>query len=561
MEKCIPVKLTSYRLVSQELLKTLEQAKVHFESFTEDKQSHGQLAAFVDLIEQTVGCLKILKLQGVNVLAAEILQLANHIHQTSAEQRDTCFAAISCALIELEQYLDYLNQKETEFPSLLLGTINKLRSAGKRQALPEHYFYSQNSEFIEAITNSLDQPVDTAYASIPPDRLRRLRQMYQIGLADYIRETNVKASLGMMTRSLSRTMEQQIPSSYSLIFRFAAAALEAMSDSTIEPTKQRKQLFAAVDQQFRNLTDNPDQAPKTEHSYNLVRGFGYLFLISGCKSASIIALVEQYSIKPLFFTERDIIIEQQFFGSPDASANRSFMRALSTKLTSLKDNIELAFKTSELQQSVDFSNLIEPIKEICSIFEMAKMTDSAQIMNEVATRIEEWDIQNTVISEEEFSEIADQLTLIENQALQPAQSKSKGSGAAIVKLGILQEAQQHVIDETKGGLALTKHSIDAYLSSGGDSMNLVNLTTLMTTVRGGTQFLGLKEVTEILKICQNFIQTNLVESHESLTSESLETLADVIISVEYYLENMDMNLNSNRKILALAEDGVKELAA
>ena len=92
-------------------------------------------------------------------------------------------------------------------------------------------------------------------------------------------------------------------------------------------------------------------------------------------------------------------------------------------------------------------------------------------------------------------------------------------------------------------------------------MNLVNLTTLMTTVRGGTQFLGLKEVTEILKICQNFIQTNLVESHESLTSESLETLADVIISVEYYLENMDMNLNSNRKILALAEDGVKELAA
>ena len=63
MDKCIQVKLTSYRLVSQELHRTLEQSKVHFESFTEDAESHGQLNAFTDLIEQINGCLRILRLR------------------------------------------------------------------------------------------------------------------------------------------------------------------------------------------------------------------------------------------------------------------------------------------------------------------------------------------------------------------------------------------------------------------------------------------------------------------------------------------------------------------
>ncbi|MDF1644337.1 MAG: hypothetical protein P1U80_09155 [Pseudomonadales bacterium] len=561
MDKCIQVKLTSYRLVSQELHRTLEQSKVHFESFTEDAESHGQLNAFTDLIEQINGCLRILRLRGVDTLAGEILQLALDFHRVAVDSREQRFTVISSGLIELEQYLEYIDRTESEFPALLLETINRLRKENSKEALPEHYFYNQNQEFVDTVSAQLQALVASPDTIVPPERLRRLRQMYQIGLADYIRETNTSSSLSMMARSLNRTIDQGIPNNYALIFGFAAAAVSAVSESKIEPTRERKQLFAAIDKQFRNLVDNPQQMPKIEHCENLIRGFSYVFLVSGCTAAVIRSLVEKFSIKPLFFTDQDIRREREFLSSPDASASRSLMRAVSTELAAVKDNIELAFKTSELHGTVDFSSLIEPIKELSHIFEMAEMAESVKIMQQILVRIEEWDIQKCILSEDEFSEIADQLTLIENQTFQINKSVTSSPGTASVQLEILQEAQQHVVSETKDGLALTKRGIDSYLDSGGDAMHLLNITALMESVRGGTLFLGLKEVTEILRICQGYIQSNLIESRDPIQSESLETLADVIISVEYYLENMDLNLNSNKKILTLAEDGIKELAA
>lgn len=561
MDKCIQVKLTSYRLVGQELHRTLEQSKVHFESFTEDAESHGQLNAFTDLIEQVNGCLRILRLRGVDKLTGEILQLALDFHQVAVDNRAQRFSVISSGLIELEQYLEYIDRTESEFPALLLETINRLRIENSKQPLPEHYFYNQNTEFVAAVSAQLQKPAATPDNIAPPERLRRLRQMYQIGLADYIRETNTNSSLSMMARSLNRTIDQGISSSYALIFGFAAAAVNAVSESQIEPTRERKQLFSAIDKQFRNLIDNPQQTPKMEHCENLIRGFSYVFLISGCTATVIRSLVDKFSIKPLFFTDEDIRLEREILSSPDASASRSLIRAISTELTAVKDNIELAFKTSELHGAVNFASLIEPIKELCHIFEIAEMADSVKTMQQILVRLEEWDIQKCVLSEDEFSEIADQLTLIENQTFQINKSVTSSPGAASVQLEILQEAQQHVVSETKDGLALTKRGIDSYLNSGGDTMHLLNITALMETVRGGTLFLGLKEVTEILKVCQSYIQSNLIESQDSIQPESLETLADVIISVEYYLENMDLNLNSNRKILTLAEDGIKELAA
>ncbi|MBV1915552.1 MAG: hypothetical protein KUG72_09210 [Pseudomonadales bacterium] len=561
MENLTQEQLTSFRLVRTELLRTLEQSKIHLESFTQDMESLGQLNAFVDLIEQVVGCLYMLKLQGVDTLTSEILLFSSHFQKIPLDQREQCLSVISCGLIELEQYFEYIDHNEAQFPALLLTTINKLRKNNSKQILPEHYFYHQNPDFLDAVSEKLNNSAEPAGESIPADRLRRLRQMYQIGLTDYIRESNTQSSLTMMKRALNRTIDQNVGANYSLIFTFAATALGAIQDSAIPQSIERKQLFAAIDKQFRSFIDTPELRPKTEISENLIRGFSYLFLVSGTVNEGIRSLVDEYKIKPLFFNESDIALERDKLIGPNAEANRSLMTELATELTQVKDSFELAFKTSELQHPIDFSTLIDPIKDISRIFEIAKMDDSQKIIQEVLTRVEKWHGEKGLLSEEEFSDVADKLTVIENQTHQLNSVNSTVRSNTPVQLGILQEAQQHVITETKDGLALTKRSIDAYLNSGGDSMNLANLATLMETVRGGTLFLGLGQVTKILKICQEFIQSNLIGSTEQAKPETLETLADVIISVEYYLENMDQNLNSNNKLLVLAEDGIRELAA
>src|SRR5690606_37452431 len=120
----------------------------------------------------------------------------------------------------------------------------------------------------------------------------------------------------------------------------------------------------------------------------------------------------------------------------------------------------------------------------------------------------------------------------------------------------LTEAKIVVLDEAKAGLALSKRAITAYLESGGDKMHLANVPVTLQAVRGGLWFLGQERTARLVGSCADYIQQQMLETDQMPVEAKLESLADALTSLEYYLEAGGASRND---VLELADRSVEAL--
>jgi hypothetical protein len=124
----------------------------------------------------------------------------------------------------------------------------------------------------------------------------------------------------------------------------------------------------------------------------------------------------------------------------------------------------------------------------------------------------------------------------------------------------LAEARIVVLDEAQAGLALAKRAITSYLESNGDKPHLANVPISLQAVRGGLWFLGQERAAFLVGACGEYIQLQMLESSLMPSEQMLETLADALTSLEYYLEGgAGMRRGFQDDVLDLAANSVRAL--
>ncbi|MDV6808945.1 hypothetical protein FA550_15595 [Pseudomonas aeruginosa] len=139
----------------------------------------------------------------------------------------------------------------------------------------------------------------------------------------------------------------------------------------------------------------------------------------------------------------------------------------------------------------------------------------------------------------------------------PAEPGQEADAFAVHQLA---EARIVVIEEAKAGLALAKRAITAYLESNGDKLNLANVPASLQAVRGGLWFLGQERAALLVGGCADYIQQRMIETAQMPSEQMLETLADALTSLEYYLEGgAVLRPQGQPDVLDLASASVKAL--
>jgi hypothetical protein len=124
----------------------------------------------------------------------------------------------------------------------------------------------------------------------------------------------------------------------------------------------------------------------------------------------------------------------------------------------------------------------------------------------------------------------------------------------------LYEARIVVVDEAQAGLALAKRAITAYLEANGDRMHLSNVPFSLQAVRGGLWFLGQERAALLVGACAEYIQKQMLEAPQMPAEQMLETLADALSSLEYYLEaGAVLRPETQPSVLDLAAESVRAL--
>jgi hypothetical protein len=549
---------TSLGLVRDELFATMEEAEQSLEHFIIDRNNGGLLQQAVENLKQVRGTLNLIELTGAELLAQEILQLATDIPVGAGEDRDVQLAALSNALYVLRRYLESVDASRQEIPELLLPAINALRQACAQPALPESFFFSVR---LDHARPAVDVPARSGAA--PVAEARRLRQMYQVGLLGFIREDNLSASLKLMGRALTRLDHLFIESPASRLCWIGSAALESQLDGQLLPRKSRKQLFSRLDRELKQVLGNPAyEAPRS-----LLKELLYVVALADTQGPIASQVRQVFSLSPLPFTDHLLEEESQRLAGPGQAVMRSLSSAIREELASLKDLLDLIERGTA--QAEAYSNLHNLLGKMAKTLGMVGLSSAASTLQAQLGDVSGWSLAHAP-EPQVIQRLADAVLYVESMVASLERGDRRESKPQVARPGMeaeafanhqLTEARIVVIDEATAGLALAKRAITAYLESNGEKLHLANVPFSLQAVRGGLRFLEQERAADLIGACADFIQKQMLESNQMPPEQLLETLADALTSLEYYLEGGAVlrRDDSRLSVLDLASESVRAL--
>lgn len=548
---------TSLNLVRDELFNTMEEAERSLEQFIVERHNGSLLQQAVESLHQVRGTLNLIELAGAELLAQEVLDQATDIPAGAGEERDVQLAALSNALHVLRRYLESLDVHRQEMPELLLPAINDLRQAGSQPPLPESFFFSLRLD--QARPQSSAPAVDETTRQV---QAKRLRHMYQVGLLGFVREQNTQASLKLMVRAMARLDTLFASEARGRMCWIGAAAIESQADGQLLPRKSRKQLFLRLDRELKLMLGNPHyEAPRS-----LLKELLYLVALADSHGPQASAMREVFGLTPLPFTDHLLEEEYQRLAGPGQAVMRSLSTAIREELASVKDMLDL-LERGTLQEDT-LGTLHALLGKLAKTLSMVGLSSAGNALSVQLPQVAAWN-DSEPPALEQLHKLADAVLYVEGMVAslesgsrrdaQPAPSAAL-SDAESFALHQLNEARIVVVGEAQAGLALAKRAITAYLESAGDKMHLANVPFSLQAVRGGLWFLEQRRAAALVGACGEYIQTRMLEAAQMPSEQMLETLADALSSLEYYLEaGAVLRPETQPSVLDLAEDSIRAL--
>lgn len=552
-------------MVVDELNNTLQQATNVFETFLAERHGLHLLEECEQALRQIGGTLRLIEIRGAALIADEMRSLCRAIVANTDALPDSQLNALSTAFFVLPRYLEFVQNQSADIPLLALPHANDLRAAHQQLLLPDSYF-SRDDGWLFSRDANLRLRNEPFEGEALQDIYKRTRQMYQRGLLGLLQGGKEELDLLMMTRALQRLCRHVPPGPGQRFWLLANGVVEAFSRQGLAVNTQRKRVLASLEGQLR-------AAVQGRFNINAVLEKELIFLLSLSSYQEGFTGRIQHAAKIRHSDIDDAELsrlQQQMLGLSYDTVS-SVLGELRIELRHAKDILELLAQhgRSDAEEIQPLSGLLQQCADVLLVLNLtglaASLNEHVAILNKaIGSDLEQHraDLEN----------LAENLLFIESGLAQIDRRKLNYDELANLSFeqrdavntdNIVSEAKSLVIEEAKSVVALAKRSLAAYIESGFDIMQISNLPANFNAIRGAFELMGIPRLAAVLTASRDFIEHYLSRAEDHGDGEgdaqAMETLADAMISIEYYLAELERRFIANDNILVVAEDSLQQL--
>lgn len=557
MTDIIPISTSSFRVVEDELYATMQDASSRYEAFMADASALEQLSESYHAIEQIEGVLKLFDCPGALPLAQEMKSALQQLIAANGLANRFYFSALSHAFVILPCYLEYAIEREQAIPSLILPFINELRAAQKKPLLLESMQAAYQFDGTLALAGEQQSQLQTEQA-------KHLRQMYQVGLLGLLREENIKAKLQLMHRAMQRMAKESGGRAIRGQWLLAEAVFEALLNDDLSVDFTRKRVFSLLDGELRKVAKDSSQENLTADKA-LLSELVYLLALSASNGEAAEEIKQAIELPQLACSDKILQSEHRIMRGPNAQTITVMVAALREELAQSKEILEVA--SQAVNKNIDLTTVASVFLRTADILQVIGLNQQSQVMKDMhelvhnLTRSEE-------IDREQLQKIADGLLYIESSLTDlnrfdlsfSGEVLDEASKRQIMAKSQFSEAEAIVLNEALESIHQAKKEITSYAEAAFEKTHLEPVSQSLSEVRGAMQILGHQRAANILSSCILFVQAMLGENaDESRNSKFLEVMADVLISLEYYLSEIVIDNPPPENALQIAAHDLNEI--
>ncbi|WP_223485321.1 Hpt domain-containing protein [Pseudomonas sp. A-RE-19] len=543
--------------VKGEIAETLKQAHQAIETLIDDPQATHALSECLACVHQVHGSLQMVEFYGAALLAEEIEQLTIALQQNRVSHRDEAVHLLLQAVGQLPTYLDRVQGARRDLPLVVLPLINDLRSARGEKLLSETSLFSPQLPELPPLSEdalALLEPPDL------PNVLRKLRQMLQMALVGLLREQDDDTHVAYLARVFSRLEGLCANAPLSPLWQVASALVEGMRNGSIANSPALRSLFKDADKELKRLLEQGMPGINQPAPPELLKSLLFYIAKAEHPTGQMLTMKDRYSLDDALPTSAMVDEERARLAGPDRDAMRSVLAALCEELVRVKERLDL-FVRSDRQHTSDLESLLAPLRQIADtlavlgfgqprkviIDQLAVVLSLAQGQREPNDAIL-MDVAGALLYVE--ATLAGMVGTVEPQSQEDSRLPTTD----------LTQIHQIVIKEARICLQQAKDMIVDYIDADWDRQHLQPLPALLTQVRGALAMIPLARAASLVEACNSFIREHLLVDPDQPGWQQLDSLADVITSIEYYLERLGDDPEApGEQLLDVAEKGLVSL--
>ncbi len=542
--------------VAGEIEETLKQASQALEAYTANRDDATKLRFCLTHIHQVHGTLQMVEFFGAALVAREMAQLADALSKGEIHDShvDDALLVLKNGIEQLPVYLERVKESKHGLPSTLLPVLNDLRAVRGDSLLSETVLFSPDMGAAEPAGQAGELMLKGSELT---EVAHKLRQMFQISLLGLIRGRDVRKNLTYLAKVCARLAKMSSGRPSQSLWRACIAILEGLLNGSIDSSISVKILLRQVDQQIKRLISSGEEVLEQPAPEDLLKNLLYYVARSKASSKFIKEIKDQYRLDDALLGDGDL--DDKELAVPDDRAMQAVVEALINELA----GVGLVL-TDAGDDSAALSNILPRFRRV---------TDTMAIlgMGEMLKRVEQQHSQLAKLLATTERPALDQIQLIIQQmeaiekGLNPSgfiqekveQPLFNDSEEAQEKL---DQAHESVVRESRLALEQAKDAIIEFVATQWNHECLSEVPAQLADIRGSLGMMQLARAAEIVQSCERYVTTDLLEGQAVPEWQMLDTLADAITSVDYYLERLADGADADSEgVLDVAAESVAEL--
>ncbi len=560
--------------VKKELDETLLHARQSLETYVEAPSDPAPLQSCADLLHQVVGALHIMEFGGAALLAEEMERLARGLLEGSVRQRDDAYEVLMRAILQLPDYLEKLQSGQKDQPIVLLPLLNEIRAALGEKLFSELLLFAPDLSAVDTDGRLQSRALSGADTDIRQEA-RKLRHRYQLGLLGWYRGQDPAANLKALADVIAQLEAISSQQPVMRLWWIAGALIEALAGGGLDATVSVKQLLGQLDRQIKRVIDEGEEGLVADLPTALIKNLLYYIAQAQPCGERVRDVKAAFRLDEVLPSEDELARTRESLSGPNAALLQNVAAVIKEDLARVKEALDIYVRV-EHRQPADLAALGGVLQQVADTLRMLGLEPARKLAQENASLIA--DIASGAVepTESRLFDIARAMLVIESllddmilgdrgagQAEEePIPGEESGDGeAAEVPVASLSEAEFRqvvtiTLHEAAAALGTVKDAILTFIKEPDDYSALAQVSQSCHEILGSLRMLSLDRAAALLESVRRYAEHELVERRVVPTQEQLDSLADAITSIDWYLELTAEQGEGWESILDKAEQSV-----
>ncbi|MBZ4038565.1 Hpt domain-containing protein [Lysobacter sp. 13A] len=546
---------TTLGWIKPELDQTLRQAREEIEAYAENPGDAERMKVCAGHLHQVCGTLRMVELSAPAMVAEEMERLALSLHHGDAEERrDDACAALMRGVVQLPDYLERLQGGHRDIPIVLLPLLNELRAARGETGLNESVLFSPNLD--RPLPQDLPAPVLTSVAPAPTSHLSDFRN----ALSQWP-DGGAPADPGALTSAIDGLLADVALEPLRRMLWVAASVAAALRDGAIEPTGALRQAFGGVERESRQMLEGDDfSGPRSEPAAEPTRQLLYHAANSANPHPALAGLRDAFDLDAQRPSESELEHARGSLSGRNRALLDTVSAAIKEDLLRVKDALDLYLRTGQ----TDINELrpqVDALGRVGDTLGMMGLSVARGVVLQQRDAMHEIVTGQRAADETALLDVAGALLYVD--ASLDEQVARLGLPEDAADEDLLASESRKVLDivvrEAIANFGDARQCFVAFVETNWDHAELADVPRLLDEVSGALRILELPRPAEYLVGVRRYAEVELIGRKRVPNGQQLDTMADALASVEYYLEALREQRPNRERILEIARQSLESL--